>query len=94
MGTDNLDSGLLVDTTKRFYGIRRPVFISLIAMIFILSQLTALYTSDIEKLWKASMLLGLSYGASVGLFPSITIDWFGLGAYFCLLLDSASSLTH
>ncbi len=81
-----LRPGLLVDSSKRFFGVRRPVFISFIATAFIVSQLTAFYTSEIDQLWKASVLLGLSYGSSVALFPSITIDWFGLGEHVFGLL--------
>ncbi|KAJ3483194.1 hypothetical protein NLI96_g6485 [Meripilus lineatus] len=73
--------GILVDSSKRFWGLRRPMFISLVAILFIISQITAFNTSDVEQLWKASSLLGLSYGSSVGLFPSITIDWFGLAHF-------------
>lgn len=32
-------------------------------------------------LWAASATLGLGYGGMFGLFPTIMIEWFGLGMY-------------
>ena len=47
-------------------------------MLFFVSQLVAMSIVDVKELWKASLLVGFSYGAMFGLFPTITIDWFGM----------------
>lgn len=35
--------------------------------------------SSVHTLWVASALLGVGYGGMYGLFPTIMIEWFGLG---------------
>ena len=47
-------------------------------MSFFISQLVAISIVDVKELWKASFLVGFSYGAMFGLFPAVTIDWFGM----------------
>ena len=47
-------------------------------MSFFVSQLVTMSIVDVKELWKASLLVGFSYGAMFGLFPTITIDWFGM----------------
>ena len=47
-------------------------------MSFFISQLVAMSIVDVKELWKASFLVGFSHGALFGLFPAITIDWFGI----------------
>ena len=47
-------------------------------MSFFISQLVAMSIVDVKELWKASFLVGFSYGAMFGLFPAVTIDWFGM----------------
>lgn len=39
----------------------------------------AMVIDDVTGLWKASLALGLAYGGLFGLFPTIAIEWFGLG---------------
>ena len=58
--------------------VRRAYCISLVAVLFFISQLVATSIVDVEELWKASLLVGFSYGSMFGLFPTITIDWFGM----------------
>jgi len=70
--------GLIADSSKRFWNTSRSVYISLVASLFVISQLVAYSTTEISQLWKASALLGLSYGSMFGLFPAISIEWFGL----------------
>jgi hypothetical protein len=56
-----------------------------VAASFLLSQLAALAVSDVSSLWRASALLGLSYGAMFGLMPMICLEWFGMGEAFSFL---------
>lgn len=43
---------------------------------------------DVNRLWLASAALGVAYGGMFGLFPTVTIDWFGLSEY-CLSFESS-----
>lgn len=70
--------GIFTDFAKRQIAVRRAYCISLVAMLFFISQLVAMTIVDVKELWKASLLVGFSYGAMFGLFPTITIDWFGM----------------
>ncbi|PCH41731.1 MFS general substrate transporter [Wolfiporia cocos MD-104 SS10] len=70
--------GLLADITKSVVRVPRSFCITLVAAIFIVSQITCFYVETIGDLWKASALLGLAYGGMFGLFPTIVIEWFGL----------------
>ena len=42
----------------------------------------AVATNDVADLWKASIALGLAYGGMYGLFPTIAIEWFGIGGWY------------
>ncbi|KAI0788666.1 major facilitator superfamily domain-containing protein [Abortiporus biennis] len=70
--------GLIADFTNHYLHLPRSFCISIVAILFIISQIVVYATSDVESLWKGSSLLGLAYGAMFGLFPTITIEWFGL----------------
>lgn len=70
--------GIFTDFVKNRMGIPRAYCISLVAMLFFISQLVAMSIVDVKELWKASFFVGFSYGAMFGLFPTITIDWFGM----------------
>ena len=70
--------GIIADFTKGKLGLPRSFCIALVATTFIISQATCYSIVDIEHLWKASALLGLAYGGLFGLFPTLTIEWFGL----------------
>ena len=50
-------------------------------MLFVLSQAIASTVDKVQDLWHASVLLGLAYGGMFGIFPTITIEWFGLGHF-------------
>lgn len=52
---------------------------TLVALLFVLSQIMALNTTDVTQLWQSSLALGLAYGSLFGLYPAIAIEWFGLG---------------
>ena len=45
----------------------------------------AFYIDDVRDLWKASAMLGWAYGSLMGSFPTVTIEWFGLGTSSILL---------
>ena len=72
--------GIFTDFVKNRMEVPRTYCISLVAMLFFISQLVAMSIVDVKELWKASLLVGFSYGAMFGLFPTITIDWFGMRA--------------
>jgi hypothetical protein len=74
--------GSSADYAKNHYGWLRSYFTIGISSTFILSQLVLYNTSSVENLWIASGLLGLGYGGMFGLFPTIMIEWFGLGEHF------------
>lgn len=57
----------------------RSYCICIVASVFILSQVFATQVDRVEDLWFTSTLLGLAYGGVFGLFPTIVIEWFGLG---------------
>ncbi|EKM58967.1 uncharacterized protein PHACADRAFT_249103 [Phanerochaete carnosa HHB-10118-sp] len=70
--------GMIADSTKNHLRLPRSLCICLVAAAFIVSQVTVYAVDDVRDLWKGSALLGLAYGGLFGLFPTITIEWFGL----------------
>ena len=78
--------GIFTDFVKNRMGLRRAYCISLVAVFFFTSQLVAMSIVDVKVLWKASLLVGFSYGSLFGLFPTIIIDWFGMRTSSTLLL--------
>ncbi|TFY63639.1 hypothetical protein EVJ58_g3140 [Rhodofomes roseus] len=70
--------GMVADFVRNYLQRPRSFCITVVAAIFIVSQVTCYYVSAVENLWKASALLGLAYGCMFGLFPTICIEWFGL----------------
>lgn len=70
--------GIFADFVKNRMAARRAYCISLVAVLFFVSQLVAVSIVDVKELWKASLLVGFSYGSLFGLFPTITIDLFGM----------------
>lgn len=70
--------GIFADFAKNRMNIQRAYCIPLVAMFFFTSQLVAMAIVDVKDLWKASLLVGFSYGSLFGLFPTIIIDWFGM----------------
>jgi len=77
-GRTLISIGIFTDFVKNRIGIPRAYCISLVAIFFFISQLVAMSIVDVKELWRASLLVGFSYGAMFGLFPTITIDWFGM----------------
>lgn len=73
--------GIIADITKNYFKLPRSFCISLVAFLFVISQIAVYMVEDVNNLWKASALLGLAYGSLFGLFPTITIEWFGLRKY-------------
>ena len=69
---------MIADFVRNYFDRPRSFCITVVAVIFIVSQVTCYYVDTVENLWKASALLGLAYGCMFGLFPTICIEWFGL----------------
>lgn len=74
--------GIMSDFAKNRLRIRRSGCISLVAFLFVISQIMAMTTDDVTDLWKASLALGLAYGSLFGLFPTIAIELFGIGGCY------------
>ena len=72
--------GIVADTIKSRYRIPRSFCLPVMASLFILAQLLLTAIGDVRHLWTESVLLGLAYGCWFGLLPTISIEWFGLGA--------------
>jgi len=73
--------GLLADLVKTKFNSPRSFCIALVAAAFVLSQYMATVIDRVADLWQASALLGLAYGGVFGLFPTMTIEWFGLSHF-------------
>jgi len=73
--------GIAADTAKSRLRVPRSFCLPLVATLFILSQLVLTAIGDVGHLWMASVLVGLAYGCWYGLLPTISIEWFGLGAW-------------
>lgn len=71
--------GVGADIAKNQIRVPRSYCICVVAAAFVLSQAAVTQIEGVEDLWHASALLGLAYGGVFGLFPTITIEWFGLG---------------
>jgi len=69
---------MTADLVKNRLHLPRSYCISLVAILFIISQIMAVLTDDVTDLWKASLALGLAYGSMFGLFPAIVFEWFGM----------------
>lgn len=70
--------GMLADFTKTYLHWPRSFCITFVATMFVVSQLMLYFVEDVAQLWKTSSVLGFAYGGLFGLFPTITIEWFGL----------------
>nr|ODO00874.1 hypothetical protein L204_01597 [Cryptococcus depauperatus CBS 7855] len=70
--------GIYSDMLKTHYQVRRVWTLSVVALLFIISQLFALQTTRVESLWMVSSLLGLSYGSLFNVMPMLVFDWFGM----------------
>ena len=74
-----LPTGVIADLIRNRFGYPRTFAAILVATSFVASQLVVYQVSSAQHLWKASVLLGLSYGMLFGLFPTLVLEWFGLG---------------
>ena len=74
-----MTQGIIADFAKTQMRLPRTYCIALVAIVFIISQLELYSVNDVHDLWKASALLGLAYGGMFSLFPTLVIEWFGLG---------------
>jgi hypothetical protein len=83
------------DYAKNRLHLPRSYCASLVAVLFIVSQLMAVLTNDVTSLWRVSLVLGLAYGGLFGLFPMLTFEWFGMRElYFVVpLCDTADLLS-
>ena len=72
--------GIVADTAKSRLRIPRSFCLPAMTALFILAQFLLVAIDDVRHLWTASVLLGLAYGCWFGLLPTISIEWFGLGA--------------
>ncbi|KAF7364102.1 NmrA domain-containing protein [Mycena sanguinolenta] len=70
--------GLVSDGVKNQFDFPRSYSLLLVSSLFFCSQLLAAQISDLAKLWKASALVGFSYGTIFGLIPTVCIEFFGL----------------
>jgi len=70
--------GLISDNIKNRFGFPRSYSLVLVSTLFFCSQLLARQIDDVTDLWKASALVGLSYGTIFGIFPTVCIEFFGL----------------
>ena len=50
-------------------------------MLFFVSQLILVTVGSITQLWIASLLLGLAHGSLYSLYPTLCLEWFGMGTY-------------
>lgn len=73
--------GIIADAVKSRAHVPRSFCMPLVSALFILAILTLIAISDVHHLWAASGFIGLAYGCWFGLLPTISIEWFGLGAY-------------
>ncbi|KAJ6473175.1 major facilitator superfamily domain-containing protein [Mycena sanguinolenta] len=73
--------GLISDGVKNRFDFPRSYSLILVSSLFFCSQLLAAQISDLENLWKASVLVGFSYGTIFGLFPTVCIEFFGLSHF-------------
>ncbi|KZS96006.1 MFS general substrate transporter [Sistotremastrum niveocremeum HHB9708] len=73
--------GFSADFAKSKLGFPRSFGAAIIALGFVASQVAASRIEVLDRLWIASFILGLSYGGLFGLFPTITVDWFGLAHF-------------
>ncbi|KAI0030402.1 major facilitator superfamily domain-containing protein [Vararia minispora EC-137] len=73
--------GIAADVAKSRFHAPRSYCMTLVACLFVLSQLILITTKDVTRLWIASACLGLAYGGLFGLLPTLCIEWFGLAHF-------------
>ena len=75
--------GLISDYSKYIHNLPRSYCVTLVALMFFLSQLVTISITSISTLWIASLLLGLAYGSLFSLFPTVCLEWFGMRKPLC-----------
>jgi len=71
--------GLISDLVKNKYKLPRSYLLVPIAALFFVSQLILATVGNITRLWIASSLLGLAHGCLYSLYPTVCLEWFGMG---------------
>jgi hypothetical protein len=61
--------GVIADYSKNRLGLRRAYCISLVAFLFLSSQIAVSFVSDVRHLYIASAMLGFAYGGLFGDLP-------------------------
>lgn len=86
---------MVADFLKNRLRLPRSMCMSFVSLLFIVSQVMVFSVDEVKNLWKGSALLGFAYGSLFGLFPTMTIEWFGLRKSFppssSLILTAAHS---
>ena len=59
----------------------RSYCLTLVAVLFFISQVVTSSINDIAHLWISSALVGLAYGSVYSLFPTVCLEWFGMRKY-------------
>jgi hypothetical protein len=72
--------GIAADAAKSRIRVPRSFYLPLVAILFSLANMLLIVIDDVHNLWFASGLMGFAYGCWFGLLPTISIEWFGLGA--------------
>lgn len=70
--------GLVADFAKNRLNFPRSYCLILVSVLLLISQITATSIEHVRDLWKASALVGLGYGSTFGLCPTLVIEWFGI----------------
>nr|XP_018266005.1 uncharacterized protein I303_02383 [Kwoniella dejecticola CBS 10117]OBR88163.1 hypothetical protein I303_02383 [Kwoniella dejecticola CBS 10117] len=70
--------GVVSDFGKNKFGIRRVWFLPVVAVLFTISQISAMQTVHVQSLWMVSTLLGLAYGSLFNVMPMLILEWFGM----------------
>ncbi|WVF70375.1 hypothetical protein IAT40_005165 [Kwoniella sp. CBS 6097] len=70
--------GVVSDFGKTKYHISRIWFLPVVAILFTISQISALETTRVQSLWMVSSLLGLAYGSLFNVMPMLVLEWFGM----------------
>ncbi|RSH79161.1 uncharacterized protein EHS24_001199 [Apiotrichum porosum] len=73
--------GVMSDTLKLRFGIKRIWFLPLVALMFLGSEIAVLNTTEVAHLWLVSASLGLAYGTLFNVMPMLVLEWFGM-TYF------------
>lgn len=72
--------GIIADAVKSRAHVPRSFCLPFVSTLFILALLLLTVINDVHHLWAASGFVGLAYGCWFGLLPTLSIEWFGLGA--------------